>query len=185
MPLNVSRVAIIDSNIIDYAFKERTKKVAAEILQKTAKDFTLVISEYLRFEVYRGLSMSRIPAAKDIIKAFTAYPVSREVLDVAAALTTCYECDDQTKGQRGSISDGDIIIGATAFKHKFVVITANRRDFPAPYFEERRKHVLHTQDTRPIPIYELYADTNYLNEMLRICYPSARTPTSKRVSKQV
>ncbi|MEJ0072873.1 MAG: PIN domain-containing protein [Candidatus Saccharibacteria bacterium] len=164
-------VAILDTNILDYAFKPRTKAVASDVLAKVSGKYTTVISEYLRFEIYRGLAMGRIPAAKAVVSSFTAFAVTKAVLDTAAALTTCYETDSATKRNRGGISDGDLIMGATAFINKQVVITANRMDFPAPYFEEISSHKMLDTKGKPIVVYELKPNITYFNTMLAICYP--------------
>lgn len=165
------RVALIDSNVIDYALKPATKPLAVDILDAVSKRHEIVTSEYVRFEVYRGLAMPKVPDAKLLLDSFTALSVDRSILDVAAALTACYECDDQTKAYRKSFSDGDIIIAATAFKHRLLVVTANRNDFPAPYFTEVAKHTLLDAAKRPIAVYELRPDVSYLNLMLGVCFP--------------
>lgn len=164
-------VALLDTNILDYAFKLRTKVVASQVLATVSSVYTPVISEYARFEIYRGLAMERVPAAKALINSFTPYAVTKDVLDIAAALTTCYERDDATKRNRGGISDGDIVMGATAFVHKFVLITANRMDFPAPYFEEISSYTMSDAKKKPIVIYVLRPNIMYLNSMLAVCYP--------------
>lgn len=169
--------AVLDTNIVDYAFKDRTRNIAADLLGNISKSHTLVISEYLRFEIYRGLAMRRVQDVKTIVDSFEAYPVSKEVLDLAAALATCYECDVQTKSERSRISDGDVILGATAFKFRFIIVSANHKDFPMPYFTEVCKHVLLDKSGKPIPIYELRPDVAYLNAMLDVCYPKANIGT--------
>jgi len=175
-------IALVDSNVVDYALKLPTKDLAVNILRFVSEKRPIVTSEYVRFEVYRGLSMSKVPDAKRLLNAFTALPVDRTIFDIAAALTTCYECDEQTKQYRASFSDGDIIIAATAFKHKLVVVTANRNDFPAPYFSEVTKHTLRDARNRPIPVYELKPDIAYLNAMLEVCFPAAAN--NKRLEKR-
>ncbi|TAH36684.1 hypothetical protein EYC59_00715 [Candidatus Saccharibacteria bacterium] len=164
-------VALLDTNILDYAFKSRTKVVASQVLATVSSVYTTVISEYARFEIYRGLAMERVPLAKALVNSFTPYAVTKDVLDIAAALATCYEKDDVTKRTRAGISDGDIIMGATAFVHKFVIITANRMDFPAPYFEEVSSYEMTDAKKKPIMIYALKPNIAYLNRMLAVCYP--------------
>jgi predicted nucleic acid-binding protein len=172
--------ALLDTNIVDYAFKPRTKLITAEILREAARKHTLVMSEYLRFEIYRGLAMSRIQDVKALVSSFAAHPVTKEILDVAAALATSYTCDEQTKGQQDRFSDGDVILAATAFKHGFKIITANRKDFPAPYFDEVHTYVSLDTAKRPIPIYELKPDTAYFNAMLKVCYPKIERRAENR-----
>ena len=164
-------VGIIDTNVIDYGFKPKTRDAVARVLTDLSQKYTLVISEYLRFEIYRGLANGRVPKVTELVRAFTAYPVDKNVLTVAAALTTCYECDDQTKGHRSAFSDGDIILAATAFTYKFTVITANRGDFPAPYFRELSQHSFLGGSSKPLVVYELRPDVVCLNAMLSRCYP--------------
>ncbi len=167
-------VAIIDTNLIDYAFKSRTKDMAAQVLRKISQIYTLVISEYLRFEIYRGLAMDRISSAKVLVDSFPAYAVDKATLDTAAALTTCYERDPATKSSRKAIADGDIILAATAFINKFIIVTANRADFPAPYFDEIQLHKIKDQKGRVWAFYELRPDLIYLNSMLDVCYPKLK-----------
>jgi arylformamidase len=69
-------VAILDTCLLDYAFKSRTSKMATEVLDQINKTYTPVISEYLRFEIYRGLRMDRIAAAKAVVDSFVDHYVS-------------------------------------------------------------------------------------------------------------
>ena len=73
--------------------KPKTKQQMVVVLESAARKYTLVISEYLRFELYRGLARERVPSAKALVDSFTAFPVDKYTLDIAAALTTCYERD--------------------------------------------------------------------------------------------
>lgn len=118
MPISSQRspaqVVLLDTNILDYAFKPHTRAIANQYIREELASDELGISEYLRFEIYRGLAMVRIPGAKSTVDSFVAYPVDKQVLDIAAALASCYERDEQTKGKLKSYSDGDIILAATA-----------------------------------------------------------------------
>jgi predicted nucleic acid-binding protein len=167
-------VAILDTNLLDCAFKPKTKDMAATVLASVSRRYTPVVSEYLRFEIYRGLEMQRVPAAKAVVDSFTAYKVDKATLDTAAALKTCYDRDENTRSRRDSFSDGDIILAATAFLNKFILVTGNRGDFPAPYFVEVGEHKLQDKKGKTWAFYELKPDLVYLNGMLDICYP--RTP---------
>lgn len=173
MPEINFKTAVLDTCILDYAFKRNTKSQAAMLIEEVSKTYTLVISEYVRFEIFRGLEMGKIPKAKQVVDLFTSYPVDKTVLDIAAALTTCYECDDATKGHRDAFSDGDIIIAATAFKYKLMVITANRNDFPAPYFSESGNPIA-LKGKKPISIYALKPEFQHLNAMIKACYPKTK-----------
>lgn len=167
---NKFKAAVLDTCILDYAFKRHTKGQVITLLQEIGGLYRPVVSEYVRFEIYRGLAMEKIPNAKQVVDQFTAYAVDKSVLDIAAALTTCYEYDEATKRQRKAISDGDLIIAATAFKYHMLVITANRNDFPAPYFSEMGKPIV-LKGKRPIAIYGLKPEVTYLNSMLSTCFP--------------
>jgi|GEM_PF-6466452 len=165
-------VALLDTNVLDYAFKARTKLLASQLLERLVNNYELAISEYLRFEIYRGLKMSSIPSVKPLVDSFNAYTVDKATIDLAAALTTCYERDEATHKNRGGFSDGDILMAATAIINRLVIVTANRADFPAPYFNELRKHTYTDAKGKPWVFYELKHDILYLNAMLEICYPT-------------
>ncbi len=170
---NKTSIALLDTNVVDAGFKTKSKRATKQVLESLFQKYAVSISQYLYFEIYRGLAITKIPDAKKAVDEFIAYPVDEDILSIAAALYTCYGCDDQTKRDVKAIDDGDFIHAATAFKHKAVVITANRKDYPAPYFSELGKHVLTDEKGTPIVFYELLPDLNYLNKMLSICYPKS------------
>ena len=163
-------VVLFDTNIIDYAFKSATKQAAIDVIELVAKSYETAVSEYVRFEIYRGLEHARVPLAKAVVDRFRAFPVDKYTLDIAAALSTCYRRDDAVKHKAKSISDGDTILAATAVINKCNILTADRMDFPTPYFNEIDSFKQTTQKG-PLVFYVLQPDILHLNEMLTLCYP--------------
>ncbi len=169
-PSKVFGVVLLDTNVIDYAFKAATKQAAINVIESVAKSYETAVSAYVRFEIYRGLEHVRVPLAKAVVDRFSAFPVDKHTLDIAAALSTCYGRDGAVKHKAKSISDGDTILAATAIINRCTILTADRMDFPAPYFNEIDSFK-QTSQKGPLVFYMLRPDILYLNEMLTVCYP--------------
>lgn len=166
--------AILDTCLIDYSIKESTRVSAVGFLSALDATHSLSISIYTRFEIYRGSSMKTARLAADVLQGFGAVSIDKRTIDTASALFTCYQQDQDISKRIKSISDGDFIIGAVAFTSGARVITANRDDFPFPYFKEKKTHQLSQKSktgTRLIEIAELEPNLPYLNQQIAVCYP--------------
>lgn len=169
------KVAILDTNILDYGFKAEFADSVAKLVELLSVEYDLVTTQYSRFELFRGMVSSRIPAAKTLFEAFECIELNGDVFKIAAALSTCYKNDEATKSRASSFSDGDVIIGSAAFVNSLAVVTADLNDFPRPYFTEEPTTftISSSRNNRNITIGILNPDIRYLNANIAVLYPPA------------
>ena len=124
---------------------------------------TFVISDFTCFELLRGANLKSEAVAFPIINVVVRLFVSTTVLYASARLETLYKMEGI---QPESIDIGDKIIGATALLNSALVLTANGRDFPIPYFIEIERKIIEFKDknkrTKCIPISLLKPDYEIL-----------------------
>ncbi len=173
MPL---KLAILDTNILDYGFKPDYATSVANLLTQLSQQYDLVTTQFTRFELFRGMSSSRIPDAKLLFDSFNCIDVTGDIFKIAAALSTCYKNDKATSSRASSYSDGDIIIGAAGFVSDAAIITANVNDFPRPYFEEvvTGYNITSIKKGTMITIGILKPSIAYLNHNIALSYPPIR-----------
>lgn len=174
------KIAILDTNILDYGFKAEYAASVNALLTELSKEYDLITTQYSRFELFRGLVSSRVPAAKSLFDTFDCVEINGDVFKIAAALTTCYKNDESTKSRASSFGDGDTIIGAAAFVHGTAILTSNLNDFPRPYFldDSRTLPMIHSsKKEKTIAVGILNPDTRYLNTNIKLHYPPATEDT--------
>ena len=113
-------------------------------------DYRLAISEFTTYEYLRRLWGKKAKKAEEAISGYERKTVTREVLETASILDGLYYDEGLT-----NISDGDKIIAATAILEDGLILTANHKDFPNPFFT--------THEWRILPIkYPRYTQHLYL-----------------------
>lgn len=169
------KVAILDTNILDYGFKAEYAESVKRLLETVSQDHDLVTTQYNRFELFRGMSSARISKAKQFFDTFACVDIGSEVFGIAAALSTCYKNDEATKSRASSFTDGDIIIGAAGFIYNASILTANMNDFPRPYYIDASTPgpIMSSKTGRAINIGVLAPSHQHLNEMISQLYPAA------------
>lgn len=168
-------LAILDTNILDYGFKKDFAESVALLIEQLAKEYELVTTQFSRFELFRGLTSARIPAAKALFDSFTCIDINGDVFKIAAALSSCYKNDSATSSRASSYGDGDIIIGAACLVNNAFIITANINDFPRPYFLESSAAYTITspRTNKTITIGALRPNIPYVNQGISRLYPAA------------
>lgn len=132
---SVSRVIILDTNILIYAGNEPTEKAFIDLIHDLSKEsFELVISKYSHFEILKGSSSKNEKKLIKILNLFKSLEVTDKILVTAGIMQAIYTNE---RVQR-KIEDGDLIISSTAFLNNSLLLTANRLDFPYPFFKEIR-----------------------------------------------
>ncbi|MCA9332584.1 hypothetical protein KDA00_01795 [Candidatus Saccharibacteria bacterium] len=174
-----STLTLLDSCIIDYAAKDATRISCADLLSQLNKTHSLGISLFTRFEAYRGTNNVTAGLIKSVFEHLGTAPVNKKCIDTAAALYTCYEKSESIKPRLKSISDGDILIGASGFVFNTVIITSNRDDFPSPFFTEKNHYeIIKTSKKKNtstiIHITELSPNYKYFNQEIKNCYPTTK-----------
>jgi len=169
---------IVDTNILQYAAREEYANGAARLFQTLLdRKLEAYISGYTAFEVYRGIASKKIPVTRAIVDQFTAALPDILTYKVAAILTTCYNTHEATKSYASRISDGDVVIAASAIRDQAGVLTANGNDFPRPFFTEVESFQLENSKTGAIIIAHLLEpDLSVYFHNRDICYPKAAVP---------
>lgn len=161
--------AILDTNILQYGVSRTLHDEVADLLPKITKlEIDLVISSFSVFEVYRGLSKSKIPVTRELVASITALESDYDTHRIAAVLYSCYQFHESTKGRK--YEDGDIIIGATAIQYNSAILTANVNDFPRPFFVEAESYIIErSSDKAEIHIQLLKPDIRLFNQTMKNC----------------
>lgn len=131
---------ILDSNIIQYSVDKSASIVfvpyLSELLQR---GFGLAISDITIYELLKGSSIKNETEMLRILNIFQRYYLTDNVLIASAQLETIYKIEGIEAKQ---VESGDKFIGATAILTGSLVLTANSRDFPSPYFQELERKAL-------------------------------------------
>lgn len=115
---------ILDTNILIYLFDKLKIVKIFEILKQLYPDHELSISTYTHYEII-GWGSKNILELVKTLNLFRNIHVDMEVL-IFAGLMKCL----------GIRKNGDSIIASTSFLNNALILTANHRDFPEPYFKE-------------------------------------------------
>lgn len=124
---------IIDSCIIQYFGDKNIGPGILSCLQMALNTgYNLCISEATIFEMLDGADLKTEKDRIDTLKVFSSFPITSDRLIAAAQLGTLYKYENIPEQQ---ISAGDKIIAATAMLTSSLILTANGRDFPLPFFQ--------------------------------------------------
>jgi predicted nucleic acid-binding protein len=125
---------IIDTNILQYVGEKTTSTTIVPYLSDLlSRGFGLAISDISIYELLKGANANKEQEMRNILNLFQRYYLTENVLIASAQLETLYRADKIFPKQ---IGDGDILIGATAILTGSLIITANFRDYPLPFFKE-------------------------------------------------
>ncbi len=131
---------ILDSNIIQYSADRNASLVfvpyLSELLQR---GFGFAISDITIYELLKGANVKNEAEMLRILNIFQRYYLTDNVLIASGQLETIYKIEGIEQKQ---IEDGDKFIGATAILTGSLILTANSRDFPSPYFHELERKPL-------------------------------------------
>lgn len=118
---------IIDTNVLIYSGNISLSE-AVRTLLRTLKNNNndLSLSEISYYELLKSSPKDRLLRYyQKLIDYIDSQPLTKEVLNSASLLYQAY-----SEKRRASISDADILIGATASYKNAHILTCNRRDFP-------------------------------------------------------
>jgi len=141
---------LLDTNILQYLGKQKSNlsnQLLDYINSLLQQKYILAISSFCIFELLDGCPTKEKEAKLfQTIEALVRFEVSAEVLLTTARLSTLYRNE---KAEYAHIQDGDKIIGATALLTESLILTANMRDFPRPFFvEEKITHIIYKEGRR-------------------------------------
>ena len=164
---------LLDTQIIQYAVKESSYSVEiSKLLRKLSKSYAIGISEFTKFEIYRGLNPQRVQGTKKLVDSFKSTEVDKSVIKIAAALFSLYKATPPLRGHYSDIKDGDYILAASAFVFNSFLLSSDYDDFPRPFFNEKNKHSVEYlakkgRGTQKIYVYELEPDIKVFNDCLQ------------------
>lgn len=155
-----NRDIILDSNVVQYFFSipEYKDQISALLIPEIQKGYGVAISDYTYFELINGSSIEKEEKLFSAIEGGKRYYVMRGVL-IAAGRLGCWFDDHKIQG----VDNGDKIIGATALLNQAIVLTANGRHFPQPFFKELARATLERTDKNGSThsIYLYYMEPDY------------------------
>lgn len=150
---------LLDTCILQYSGNTDSSAVFLDYLKDIGtRKFGLAISKFTVYELLQGASVTKEVRLATLLNRFRSFSVSHDTLVAAAQLKTLYNAEKIPDSQ---ISDGDKIIAATAILTGSLIITADARDFPLPFFTQAEvRHLTFSKSGRPvmIPTYILSPD---------------------------
>lgn len=125
---------LLDTNIIQYCANQYSSFEFIDYILSIAKNTeNIFMLDYSQFELLRGATISTEEKMNLLLELFEKLPLTQDVLIAASRLETLYKME---KIPYEKISDGDKLIAATSILSESLIVTANARDFPWPYFQE-------------------------------------------------
>jgi predicted nucleic acid-binding protein len=157
---------ILDSNIIEYASNKYCSVELNPYLSDLLKrGFGFAISDITIFELLKGASVKKENEMLQILNNFQRYYLTENVLTAASQIETLYKMESVDPKQMGY---GDMFIAATSILTGSLILTANSRDFPSPFFQEvERLPLIYNERknrARCILISILSPDINMINQ---------------------
>src|SRR5436190_12815902 len=125
---------ILDTNIFsDIHDKNIGFSLTMYLLDLIKRGFGFALSDITIYELMRGLSKEKEKKMLSFLSPYFSYYLTREVLITTAQLDNLMKMENINVN---SVDHGDKIIAATAILTGSLILTANTRDFPWPFFHE-------------------------------------------------
>jgi predicted nucleic acid-binding protein len=119
-------LVILDTNIFGYLLDVNKISQVLGIMLELSNTYESSMSSYTRYELV-SKGTKDVQQLIDLLQKFRTFIIDDNVL-VIAGLMTCLHVE---KG-------GDSIIAATALMNTAVILTANHKHYPEPYFHEQK-----------------------------------------------
>ena len=120
------RQALLDANILSY-FLKGDPPIVAKVNDYLQYHSHLTISIFTYYETKRGLihrdASRQMAEFEQLVEIIDIVPFSEEVADVASNIYS------QLRQQGDLVASLDLLIGATAVYHNYLLITANVKHF--------------------------------------------------------
>lgn len=125
---------LLDTNIMSRIDStERGMSLVAYLIELAKRDFGFSISNITIYELLRGNTKEKEAKMLEFLEPWFRYFISEEVLVVAAQLDNILKTESIDVN---SVKHGDKFIAATAILTGSLILTADSRDFPWPFFQE-------------------------------------------------
>lgn len=124
---------ILDTNVISYAsnYPAELQDQVLKIIENYRSKYEPVITDYIQFELLKKAE-DKDSALLKKLKLFGKLKTTEDIVLIAGLLCGVYK-----KAKTTLADDGDLIIASTAYVSQSFLLTANQKDFPYPFFEER------------------------------------------------
>ena len=158
---------VLDSCILIYACDQETKEECIKFLQQLIKNRNkITYSSFSAFEVLKNRQRRENEKEyTDLLNDIYRIPVDSPTLANAATLHFLYEESgriNKKKNLKENLVDlkdkftGDLIIGGTVISYdNHLLLTANKKDFPEPYWKSIYEYEIKTANNIKIKIYLL------------------------------
>lgn len=162
---------IFDTCIIQYATDSKYSEEVSSLITRLSQKFEFAMSAISIYEVFGGLGSSKadrqkIHDRKAFCDSLVKIPIEIDHVRFASALCTFYRNHPHTKYHSDKYKLADTLIGSQALMITGFVLTANRVDFPFPFFTEvpEETYILKPERERAIDIALLKPSVTAFNE---------------------
>lgn len=140
-----NRKIIVDSCILIYYFEDLDKGETKRLINSFKRNNnTILMSAISVFEVFKNRQTSKeIKKYENLLNSVDDIPIDSPILMNAATLYYLYkkEKDDKNSIKEKNVDPkdrltGDLIIGGTVLSYEnYLLLTANKKDFPDPFWD--------------------------------------------------
>jgi predicted nucleic acid-binding protein len=129
------KLVLLDTNVlIDNLHRDKGAAVEQVLTAFQKQGFVLAVSVLSRYEGSCHAEIEKVQKFTALFDKLTHFNVNEAVSDTAATLFVLYKKHDNI--QDNAPSTQDVMIAATSVNTNLDILTADRHDFPAPYFFE-------------------------------------------------
>ena len=158
---------VLDSCILIYACDSETKESCISFLQQLLKNGNkITYSSFSAFEVIKNRQRrDNEKEYTNLLNNLYRIPIDSPVLSNGATLYFLYEESGRINKKKNLKKDlvdlkdkltGDLIIGGTVISYEnHLLLTANKKDFPEPYWKSVFEYEINKKDESKIKIYLL------------------------------
>ncbi len=165
-----TKYIIVDTNIVQYSGSkptERSYQITNLILDREKEGFTKAISLVTCYESVQNRNSIQEQKILQNLNLYTQLDTDRKVYLFAGWLSDFYKRDSIPETQ---INTCDQLIAATSILTTSEILTANRRDFPSPFFNEVKTfNISFTSKNQEqfVKVYILEPDFVVINKFIR------------------
>lgn len=117
---------VLDTNVL-IALQKRNQRVLAEYVRPLEQDEVIAVPALVRYEARKELLnplyLRRLTVLDELLSLHPTLDLDAETTDIAAILF------ENLRANGNLIEDADLIIAATALRHRATLITHNTRHF--------------------------------------------------------
>ena len=158
---------ILDTNIIHYATDGKYSDEMKRIISRLVDKYEFAMSAISIYEVFGGLhgrqDAKKLRERSAFASTLDKIPIEIDHLRLSGALCTMFQHHPHLFSKGGMFKLADTLIGAQAMLNRAHILTANRKDFPFPFYEEVGKHLINPMNERAITLAVLQPSAQAFN----------------------